>query len=312
MQLPQNPNLTRFRSVVGGTTCGSATGGHTPPSTPTSSCLGQFGSSIYVDDDSGGHAPPSAPTPSRLRQLGSPFYVDEDLQDMENIPVMGMSPMHGGGFEQVLSDGDGLAASTVSSALALMVEYDAAPNEACQAHAAPAPVVEYAPAPNMAYQAHAASAPEVTPAPDVAYRAHAAPAPVVECDAPAPTVTYRAHAAPAPVVECDAPAPTVTYWKHAASAPEVTPAPDVAYRAHAAAAPVVTPAPVMMDKFIEKLDAPYEPEDDESVCGKWASEKGEVEYIASAAAGYAGLAPNEEKYFISMTRLEEVSCAKTI
>ena len=31
----------------------------------------------------------------------------------------------------------------------------------------------------------------------------------------------------------------------------------------------------MMDKFIEKLEEPYEPEDDESVCGKWASEKGE-------------------------------------
>ena len=53
LQLRQNPNMPRFRSVVGGTTYGSAT--------------------------------PSAPTPSRLRQLGSPFYADEDLQDMENI-----------------------------------------------------------------------------------------------------------------------------------------------------------------------------------------------------------------------------------
>ena len=53
LQLRQNPNLPRFRSVVGGTTCGSATGGHTPPSAPTSSCLGQFGSPFYVDDDSG-------------------------------------------------------------------------------------------------------------------------------------------------------------------------------------------------------------------------------------------------------------------
>ena len=89
LQLRQNPNMPRFRSVVGGTTYGSATGGHTPP---------------------------SAPTPSRLRQLGSLFYADE-VQDMENIPVMGMSPMHGCGFEQVLSDDDGLAASTVSSAI---------------------------------------------------------------------------------------------------------------------------------------------------------------------------------------------------
>ena len=53
-----------------------------------------------------------------VRQLGSPpFKADEDLQDMENILVMDMSPMHGGGFEQVLSDDDGLATSTVSSAI---------------------------------------------------------------------------------------------------------------------------------------------------------------------------------------------------
>ena len=102
LQLRQNPNLPRFRSVVGGTTCGSATGGHTPPLAPASSCLGQFGSPFYVDDDSGGHAPPSAPTPSSLRQLGSPFHVDDDLQNVENIPVMGMAPMRGwlpGGIE---------------------------------------------------------------------------------------------------------------------------------------------------------------------------------------------------------------------
>ena len=52
-QLRQNPNLPRFRSVVGGTTCGSATGGHTPPSAPTPSSLRQLGSPFYVDDDSG-------------------------------------------------------------------------------------------------------------------------------------------------------------------------------------------------------------------------------------------------------------------
>ena len=72
------------------------------------------------------------------------------------------------------------------------------------------------------------------------------------------------------VGECFSPAPEVSYA--AASAPEVTPAPDVAYRAH------VAPDP-------------------------------EVEYIASAAAGYAGPAPDTEKYFISMTRLEGVNCA---
>ena len=109
LQLRQNPNLPRFRSVVGA-------GGHTPPSAPTSSSLRQFGSPFYVDDDSGGHAPPSAPTQSSLRHVGSPFYADDDLQNMENIPVVDMSPMRGGGFAEVLSDGDGLAASTVSSA----------------------------------------------------------------------------------------------------------------------------------------------------------------------------------------------------
>ena len=57
-----------------------------------------------------------------------------------------------------------------------VVEYEAAPNVACQPHAAPAP--EVTPAPDVAYREHAASAPEVTPAPDVAYRAHAAAAPV--------------------------------------------------------------------------------------------------------------------------------------
>ena len=191
----------------------------------------------------------------------------------------------------------------VHAAPAPLVEYEAAPSMAYLVHSEPAPVVEYdAPAVTAAYRVHAAPAPvvEYAPAPDVAYRADAAPAPVVEYDAPAvtaayrvhaapasvveyapapdvaytpaPDVAYQAHAAPAPVVECDAPAPTETYWEHAASAPEVTPAPDVAYRAHA--------APVL-----------------------------EVEYIASAAAGYAGPAPDEEKYFISMTRLEEVSCA---
>ena len=47
---------------------------------------------------------------------GGVTSADDDVQDMENIPVMGMSPMHGDGFEQVLSGDDGLAASTVSLA----------------------------------------------------------------------------------------------------------------------------------------------------------------------------------------------------
>ena len=47
---------------------------------------------------------------------GGVISADDELQDMVNILVMGMSPMHGDGFEQVLSDDDGLAASTVSLA----------------------------------------------------------------------------------------------------------------------------------------------------------------------------------------------------
>ena len=47
----------------------------------------------------------------------------------------------------------------------------------------------------------------------------------------------------------------------------------------------------------EKFDKPDKKhESDEYVCGTWALEK--VEYIASAAAGYAGPTPNEEKYCI--------------
>ena len=90
-------------------------------------------------------------------------------------------------------------------------------------------------------------------------------------NAPALTMAHRVHGAPALVVENEA-APSMAYLVHAAPAPVVenAPAPDVAYRAHAAPDP-------------------------------------EVEYIA--AAGYAGPAPDEEKYFISITRLEEVNYA---
>jgi len=76
LRLRQNPNVPKPRSAVGGTTHGSATGGHTPP---------------------------SAPTPSCLRHLGSPFCVEDEFHDHENIPVMGMSPMRGSGYERVLS-----------------------------------------------------------------------------------------------------------------------------------------------------------------------------------------------------------------
>ena len=147
--------------------------------------------------------------------------MDEDLQDME-------SPMHEDGFEQVLSDDDGLATSmdprvySQDSAEELdsedltacnrveavpfrhvsfdetveMVEFDPA------MHAAPAPMVEYnTPAPNMAYRAHAAPAPmvEYDATLMTAHQAHAAPVPVVEYDA-APSMACQEYAAPVPVV----------------------------------------------------------------------------------------------------------------
>uniref|UniRef100_A0A7S1F1V0 SH3 domain-containing protein n=1 Tax=Noctiluca scintillans TaxID=2966 RepID=A0A7S1F1V0_NOCSC len=74
LRLRQNPNVPKPRSAVGGTTHGSATGGHTPP---------------------------SAPTPSCLRQSSSPFCVEDEFHDHEHIPVMGMSPMRGSGYEQL-------------------------------------------------------------------------------------------------------------------------------------------------------------------------------------------------------------------
>ena len=110
---------------------------------------------------------------------------------------------------------------------------------------------------------------------------------LTKCNAPASTMAHRVHVAPAPVTEYDAPAPTVAYRVHSAPASAVeydAPAPDVAYRVHAAPAPVVTPAP----------DVAY-----------WAHAAPDPEvYIASAA-----LALDEEKYFISITRLEELNYA---
>ena len=126
--------------------------------------------------------------------------------------------MRGDGFEQVLSDDDGLATSMdprvysqdsageldsecnrvetvpfrhVSVAETVeMVVFDPA------VHAAPAPVVVEC---RMAHQAHAAPAPmaEYDAAPTMAYQVYAAPVPVVEYDATAQTVAHQVHAAPA-------------------------------------------------------------------------------------------------------------------
>ena len=213
--------------------------------------------------------------PASDLEHGVMISADDNLQDMENIPVMGMSPIHGDGFEQVLSDDDGLAASTISLATVrstdLCVSRQKAVNEmdffdvdprvysqdsageldsenltACNrvetvplrhvSFAETVEMVEFGPV------VHAAPAPmvEYDAALMMAHRAHVAPAPTVEYDA-APTMVYRVYATPIPVVEYDAPAQTVVHQVHAAPVPAVeydAPAPTVAHQVHAAPAPV--------------------------------------------------------------------------
>ena len=57
--------------------------------------------------------------------------ADDDLRYVENIPVMGMSRIHGDGFEQVLSDDDGLATSTVSLATVRSKDFVGANADLC-------------------------------------------------------------------------------------------------------------------------------------------------------------------------------------
>ena len=209
---------------------------------------------------------------------GVVISADDDLRDMVNIPVMGMSPMHGGGFKQVLSDDDGLAASTVSLAAVRskdfvganaglcvprhkvfheldFCELDRENLTACNrvetvpfrhvSFAETVEMVEFDPA------VHAAPPPviEYDAALMMAHRAHAAPAPMVEYDA-ALMMAHRAHAAPAPMVEYDA-APTMAYRVHATPVPVVeydAPAPTLAHQVHAAPVPAVeydAPAPTV-------------------------------------------------------------------
>ena len=106
-----------------------------------------------------------------------------------------------------------------------------------------------------------------------------APAPAASCAAPVPTV----FAAPAPVVEDISPAPTV----FAVPAPVgdcVSLAPEVSYA-----------APASVVEYISSDPAGY------------ATPTSIMEYIR-----YAGPAPYEEKYFISMTRLEEENYAALV
>ena len=127
------------------------------------------------------------------------------------------------------------------------------------------------------YTAHAPVMEYISPEPLV----YAVPAPDVEYFSTAPEVI---HAAPAFAVSA-AKAPVVEY---------IAPAPVASYVAHA---PTVFPAPAPVVENISPAPAVY------------AAPDPELEYIAPAAAGYAGPATDEEKYFISMTRLEDVNFA---
>ena len=133
--------------------------------------------------------------PAADLEHGGVISADDVLQDMENIPVMGTSPMLGDGFKQVLSDDDDLAASTVSWATGLCVPRQKAVREldfldvnppACnQVETVPSRHVSFAETVEMV---------EFDPA------VHAAPGPMLEYDA-ALMMVHRAHAAPAPMVE---------------------------------------------------------------------------------------------------------------
>ena len=84
---------------------------------------------------------------------------------------------------------------------------------------------------------------------------------------------------------------------YAASAPlveDIAPAPMASHVAHA---PTLFPAPAPVVENISPAPAVH------------AAPTCIMEYIAPAAAGYAGTAPDEEKYVISLTRLEEVNHA---
>ena len=182
---------------------------------------------------------------------------------MENIPVMGMSPMHGGGFEQVSSDDDGLAASTVFSAVVRSKDFVGANAGLCVPRQKAVCELDFSDVnPRVCSQNSAGELDsenltacnrvETAPCRHVSFAetlemvgfdpaVHAAPPPAIEYDAPAPNMAYRVHAAPAPMVEYDAPAPTVAYRVHAAPAPAVeydAPASTMEYQAHAAPAPV--------------------------------------------------------------------------
>ena len=114
--------------------------------------------------------------------------MDDDLQDVE-------SPMRGDGFEQVLSDDDGLVDPRVHSQDSAG-QLDSENLSACNR----VEIVRFR---------HVSFA-ETVEMLEFDLAVHAAPAPMVEYDA-APTMAYRVYAAPVLVVEYEAPAQTVAH-----------------------------------------------------------------------------------------------------
>ena len=165
--------------------------------------------------------------------------MDDDLQNMENIPVVDMSPMRGGGFEEVLSDGDGLAASTVSSATVRSKDFVDANAGLCVRRQKAVRELDFSDVnPRVCSQNSAGELDSenltACNAP-VRHVSFAETAEVVEFDPASPDAEVQ----PAPVAEHDAQAPDVTCAAHAHVAEYDVPAPNMAYRVHAAPAPVV-------------------------------------------------------------------------
>ena len=157
--------------------------------------------------------------PAGDMEHGGVISADDDLQDMENIPVMGMSPMHGDGLEQVLSDDDGLAASTVSLATVRSKDFVGANAGLCVPRQKAVRELDFFDVNPRVYSQNSAgeldsenltacNRVETATFRHVSFAetgngppaVHAAPPPVIEYDAPAPNMAYRVYAAPVPVV----------------------------------------------------------------------------------------------------------------
>ena len=306
LQLRQTPNLPKFCSVVGETTYGSVNGGHTPHSVPSPSCSRQLGSSFSVDDDSGSHAPPLAPTPSYLREFGTSSYADDDLHDVDNIDNIPPSAHTPSCLTQLGSSfgaNDGL--QNVDNISVMGQDKGNMPV---------IPVIEYAPALNVPVATapvneYVASAPvtEFVTSPAAILAATAAPAPVTACvlsDFLEPPVPVE-YVIPTPV-QC----PQLQFFVGNVETPEnrfdqgfqtsesLGTAPETNYEGviEELSKAMEEGLFAVIDEYIENFDTP--------------APAPLAEYISWLDTGPA---TDEEKYFIPMTRSQEVcSAARTI